>query len=161
MHRTALASSRLVLNELTGAFGARQLASDAINASAAPAQPSERQSAPGNGAVVEGRERYLGKNARNPMWFNEVTGKVIGGQSEDESLERFRRTNQSLPRLQGQVFYFQLCHNSHWMVVDQRADPRFSSVLRYVSCALPCMRLWRSSHSVWRQTAKAFCLAGG
>ena len=105
MQRIALASSRTLCNDVKWLTAARQLSSDAATGSITPAQPSNRAEPDGNWVreMLGVQESYVGQNAKNPAWINSTTGAVIGGECETPSMERFRRVNQSLPRLKGQV----------------------------------------------------------
>ncbi len=105
MQRIALASNKFLCYDAKWLMAARQLSSDAATGSILPGQPSERPITGGNWVreVLGVQEGYIGHNATNSAWINSTTGAVIGGECKTPSMERFRRVNQSLPRLQGQV----------------------------------------------------------
>lgn len=71
-------------------------------------ETSDAEAAPGNetSLSVKTPQRYT-------RWINQYNQKVIGGEDDCATIEQFRRANQSLPRLEGQMV------KAHVVAVDR------------------------------------------
>lgn len=83
----------------------QHVATETSSGADATTQASMRADPSGNDEVDAADEAVPsdGYSHRHSRWINQTTQEVIGGSTDCETTERFRRANQSLPRLEGQV----------------------------------------------------------
>lgn len=102
---TSLTSRFLTHSARFSALTSQHVATETSSGADATTQASMRAEPSGNGEVDIADEALplTGEPQRYSRWINQTTQQVIGGSSDCETTERFRRANQSLPRLEGQV----------------------------------------------------------
>lgn len=102
---TSLTSRFVTHSARFSAHASQHAATETSSGTDETTQPSMRDDPSGNDEIDVTDEALTsnGQPHRYSRWINQTTQGVIGGSSNCETTERFRRANQSLPRLEGQV----------------------------------------------------------
>lgn len=118
---TLLASRLVTRSERYSAQTSRLVATETTSDTGATTQPRMRADPSSNDEIDAADEALpeLEPPHRYSRWINKKTQRVIGGETDCETIERYRRSNQSLPRLEGQVVKARvLAVDQHRVVID-------------------------------------------
>lgn len=132
---TSLTSRTVAQYERFPQQSCRNLATETSSDTVAPIQASASANPSSNDGVEAEDEALpvIGPPQRYSRWINEKTQEVIGGESGCETIERYRRANQSLPRLEGQIV------KAHVLAVDQHCvvlDPGYQATQTFFKSEL-------------------------